>query len=107
MDEKLKELGYDLRFIRILSSEEKLFFIENDESIKSIKNILLEEFKIPEDKILKIIQMSYKYDGDDQFLNKVKSTIYSEIRNHKLSIILSERRVLSFNQFSNLSINSF
>ena len=28
-------------------------------------------------------------------------------RENKLSIILSERRVLSFNQFSNLSINSF
>ena len=107
MDEKLKELGYDLRFIRILSNEEKLFFIENDESIKSMKNTLLEEFKIPEDKIIKVIQMSYNYDGDDQFLNKVKSIIYTEIRNHKLSIILSERRVLSFNQFINLSINSF
>ena len=100
MDEKLKELGYDLRFIRILSNEEKLFFIENDESIKSIKNTLLEEFKIPEDKIIKVIQMSYNYDGDDQFLNKVKSTIYTEIRNQKISKILSEKSVLNFSEFS-------
>ena len=100
MEQTLKELVYDLRFIRILSNEEKLFFIENDESIKSIKDTLLEEFKIPEDKILKIIQMSYNYDGYDEFLNKVKSAIYSEIRNQKISKILSEKSVLNFSEFS-------
>jgi hypothetical protein len=99
MDEKLKELGYDRRFIRILSNEEMLFFIENDESIKSIKNTLLEEFKIPEDKILNVIRMSYNYDGDVEFLNKVKSIIYSEIRSHKINNILSEK-VLYFLEFS-------
>jgi hypothetical protein len=101
MDEKLKELGYDRRFIRILSNEEMLFFIENDESIKLIKNKLLEEFKISEDKLLKLILMSYNYEGDNEFLNKVRSIIYTEIRNRKISKILSEN-VLNFSEFNRL-----
>jgi hypothetical protein len=99
MSEELKNLGYDYRFIRILSDEDKLFFIKNNDYISKIKERLKDELKIPDDKLLKVIQMSYNNENDIDFLKKSKNIIDSEIRNQKISKILSEK-VLNFSDFN-------
>ncbi len=97
MYELLKKLGYDYRFIRVMSDEDKLFFIKNNDYISKIKERLKDELQIPDDKLLKVIQMSYN-EYNDEFLKKCKDIIDSEIRNQKISKILSEK-VLNFSEF--------
>jgi hypothetical protein len=97
MNEILKKLGYDIKFIKILSDNEKLFFIKNHDYIHEIKERLKDELQIPDDKLLKVIQMSYN-EYNDEFLKKCKDIIDSEIRNQKILKILSEK-VLNFSEF--------
>jgi predicted nucleic-acid-binding Zn-ribbon protein len=97
MNEELIKLEYDYRFIRVMTDEDKLFFIKNNDYISKIKERLKDELQIPDDKLLKVIQMSYN-EYNDEFLKKCKDIIDSEIRNQKISKILSEN-VLNFSEF--------
>ena len=95
----MAETEYDKRFVRILSDKDKDFFYNNYEVVNNLKARLLNEYDIPEDKILKTLQISYDYEGDNEFLNNIKDLIYQEIRDNKLSKILSENKVYKFSDF--------
>ena len=95
----MAETEYDKRFVRILSDKDKDFFYKNYEVVNNLKARLLNEYDIPEDKILKTLQISYDYEGDNEFLNNIKDLIYQEIRDNKLSKILSENKVYKFSDF--------
>lgn len=105
MDEEMKKLGYNPRFIRILKNEEKKFFIDNFEIIGNIKKRIKEEFSIDDDdgKILKIITMSINPIDNDSLLH-INQIIKSEIRDNKISKILSESIVYRFSQFKSLNL---
>jgi hypothetical protein len=105
MDEEMKKLGYNIRFIRILTDEKKKFFIDNDEIIDNIKERIKEEFStdvLDDNKILKLIEMSIDPIIDNGFAQVVNKIIKSEIRNHKISKILEESIVYSFKEFIKL-----
>ena len=95
----MAETEYDKRFVRILSDKDKDFFYKNYEVVNNLKARLLNEYDLPEDKILKTLQMSYDYEGNNEFLNSIKDLIYQEIRDNKLSKILSENKVYKFSDF--------
>ena len=108
MNEELIKLGYDYRFVRVMTDEDKLFFIKNHNIISNIKERLRKEFEVPEDKLLKVIQMCHKlpsdiklYDIENEFFKKVNYIIKSEIRNHRLSLVLSET-IINFSKFKEL-----
>jgi len=101
----MKKLGYNIRFIRILTDEKKKFFIDNDEIIDNIKERIKEEFStdvLDDNKILKLIEMSIDPIIDNGFAQVVNKIIKSEIRNHKISKILEESIVYSFKEFIKL-----
>lgn len=113
MDEEMKKLGYNPRFIRILKNEEKKFFIDNHDIIDNIKKRVKEEFskndtpeiKGPSDgQVLKLILMGIDPMDGLEFLQVVNQIIKSEIRDNKISKILSESIVYRFSQFKSLNL---
>lgn len=105
MDEKMKKLGYNVRFIRILTGEKKKFFIDNDDIIDNIKKRIKEEFSTNDDnKVLKLIEMGIDPLGIDPmcFTQRVNDIIKSEIRSGKISKILNEN-VVSFTEYLNIT----
>lgn len=113
MDEEMKKLGYNPRFIRILKNEEKKFFIDNHDIIDNIKKRVKEEFskndtheiKGPSDgQVLKLILMGIDPMDGLEFLQVVNQIIKSEIRDNKISKIFSESIVYRFSQFKSLNL---
>jgi len=95
------EKNYGNRFVRTLNDEEKSFFIKNFDLIPELEKELHNKMSIPYDKTLLVIKMSYNYVGNDDFLNRSKNLIDSEIRNLKITQLLGERKIFNFSEFIN------
>jgi hypothetical protein len=95
------EKKYGNRFVRTLNDKEKSFFIKNFDLIPELEKELHNKMSIPYDKTLNVITMSCVYDGEYDFLIRAKNLIDSEIRNHKISSLLGERKIYKFSDFKN------
>jgi hypothetical protein len=105
--ENLEHLGLDSRFFRTLNNVEKKFFEDNFKVIPDIIESIKEKYqKVSYVQILTALRRISYFDEDysdmySDFEIDVYNIVKSEIRNHKLKSILTERKVYYFSDFIN------